>query len=122
MSRASDAEHYARVHQQYAEIEAKSSREGWSFEYIETPYEVSLRRNELIGKLVYRAYWTPSGDALGVRQPAYIYKSMFKRLADVVTNSPVTGFALLFEDGERDSLCYVSVCVATREPSMNGES
>ncbi|MGW0536336.1 hypothetical protein [Streptomyces sp. NPDC003032] len=113
-----ETRHYDRVRTQYAEITVRGEREGWKYEYIETSYDVWLRREELIGKLVTRAYWrsqdTPSRNII---QPAHMYNFAFKRLKDVVTNSPVTGFALVFEDGEKESLCYDKVCVITREPA-----
>lgn len=119
--KCSDSRHYDRVRKQYEEIEAKAAREGWSYEYLST-YGAYVRSGELIGKLVCRAYWRrdPNGaDARrGVLQPAYMYNSAFKRLKSVVPNSPVTGFALLFEDGSKDPLCYDQVCVVTREPAL----
>ena len=110
--------HYDRVRKQYAEIVARGEAEGWSYEYLETSHEAYVRSRELIGKLVVRAYWrsqdTPSR---GIIQPAHMYNSAFKRLKDVVPNSPVTGFALVFADGSKDPLCYDKVCVITREPA-----
>ncbi|WP_340375812.1 hypothetical protein U5640_12085 [Streptomyces sp. SS7] len=119
--RCSDNRHYDRVRRRHAEIEAKAAAEGWAYEYISTSDEVYCRSRELIGKLVCRAYWRddPHGvdEARGVLQPAHMYNFSFKRLAAVVPNSPVTGYALVFEDGSRDPLCYDKVCVVTREPA-----
>ncbi|MFJ4686517.1 hypothetical protein [Streptomyces sp. NPDC088789] len=113
-----DAQHYARVREQYAELEAKGTAEGWTYEYLNTPYDVWVRSRELVGKLVCRAYWRRQDTpAWGIVQPAHMYRSAFKRLKAVVPNSPVTGFALVFEDGSRDPLCYDMVCVITGEPA-----
>ncbi|WNI17672.1 hypothetical protein [Actinacidiphila sp. ITFR-21] len=103
---------------QYAELEAKGTAEGWTYEYIETSYDTHLRSRELVGKLVCRAYWRSQDSPYwGIVQPAHMYRFAFKRLKAVVPNSPVTGFALEFEDGTRDSLCYDKVCVITSEPA-----
>lgn len=119
--RCSDNRHYDCVRRRHAEIEAKAAAEGWAYEYISTSDEVYCRSRELIGKLVCRAYWRddPHGvdEGRGVLQPAHTYNFSFKRLAAVVPNSPVTGYALVFEDGSRDPLCYDKVCVVTREPA-----
>ncbi|WP_329142806.1 hypothetical protein OIU91_04130 [Streptomyces sp. NBC_01456] len=101
------------MRKQYAEVEAKAAAEGWTYEYIDTSYEVWCRSSELVGKLVCRAYWRGQDDPHhDIFQPAHMYNFAFKRLKDVVPNSPVTGFALVFEDGTRDPLCYDKVCVA----------
>ncbi|MFJ9901182.1 hypothetical protein ACIQPR_48580 [Streptomyces sp. NPDC091280] len=114
----SDNRHYDRVRKQYAEIVARGEAEGWTYEYLETSHDAYVRRLELIGKLVVRAYWrSQDNPSRNIIQPAHMYNSAFKRLKDVVTNSPVTGFALVFEDGSRDALCYDKVCVITREPA-----
>ncbi|MFB7599166.1 hypothetical protein [Streptomyces sp. NPDC056160] len=119
--RCSDNRHYDRVRKRYSEIDARAQHEGWAYEYINTPFDVSIRRSELVGKLVCRAYWRRQDEtARGIYQPAHMYNFAFRRLKDVVPNSPVTGFALLFEDGDRDPLCYDKVCVAMREPAGTG--
>ncbi|MFD9815183.1 hypothetical protein [Streptomyces sp. NPDC059080] len=108
--------HYGRVRHQYAELEARGTAEGWVYEYIDTSHAVYVRSGELVGKLVCRAYWRHQDNPhWGIEQPAHMYRFAFKRLKDVVTNSPVTGFALEFEDGTRESLCYDKICVITRE-------
>jgi hypothetical protein len=115
--RCSDDRHYDRVRKQFAQIDAKAAAEGWEYEYLS---EGQAYTSDLTGKLVCRAYWRhdPLGidAARGILQPAHMYNFAFKRLKNVVIGT-TTGYALLFEDGTRDSLCYDTVCVATREPA-----
>ncbi|MFC9505462.1 hypothetical protein [Streptomyces sp. NPDC057002] len=113
----SDDRHYNRVRRQYAEIEARGTAEGWTYEYFDDIAKAYYDHN-LHGKLVVRAYWRRQDmPTRGIIQPAHMYNFAFKRLKRVVTNSPVTGYALLFQDGERDALCYDKICVITREPA-----